>query len=99
MPELDGPLAEMRRVLKPGGSAIVLELAPHREVWMREVLGDRYLGVEPSDAVSACKRAGLEDVSLDPVDDRYRPKNPEGELVSLSLYIVRGRAPASSRLA
>ncbi|MEW6746885.1 MAG: metalloregulator ArsR/SmtB family transcription factor [Planctomycetota bacterium] len=93
LPELDSPVAEMRRALKPGGSAVVLELAPHREQWMRQVLGDRHLGLDSSDVLAGFARTGFEDVVLDPVDDQYRPKRPDGEIVSLSLYIVRGRVP------
>lgn len=93
LPELDAPLAEMRRALAPGGAAVVVELAPHREAWMREELGDRHLGLEPSDVVAAFGRAGFEDVVLEPLQDRYRPSPPGGEPVSLPLYLVRGRVP------
>jgi ArsR family transcriptional regulator len=98
LPDLDRPLAEILRTLKPGASAAVLELAPHREEWMRSELGDRHLGLEPADVMAAFARVGFEDVALDPVEDRYRPRRSPleaggDETVSLSLYIVRGRAP------
>jgi ArsR family transcriptional regulator len=93
LPDLDSPIAEMRRVLRPGGTAVVVELAPHREAWMRVELGDRHLGLAPSDVVAAFERAGLEQVVLDPVDDRYHPQNSGGDSAELDLYVVRGRAP------
>ncbi len=96
LPAPDAALAEMRRILKPGGSAVVLELLPHRETWMRDALGDRHLGLEPSDVVAAFQRAGLEQVTLDPVSDRYQPERPEehgGGAADLGLYLVRGRRP------
>lgn len=95
LPELDRPLEEMRRVLKPGGTAVVLELAPHRESWMRSELGDRHLGLASQDVLAAFRRAGFEDIALDPVTDEYRPTRPDGETVSLSLYVVRGRKPGA----
>ena len=95
LPSFDAPLAEMRRILKPGGAAAVLELAPHREAWMREALNDRHLGIEPSDLLAALGRAGFVETVLDPVDDRYRPPRPDGDPASLSLYVVRGRKPRS----
>lgn len=94
LPESDAAIAEMYRVLKPGGTASVLELAPHREAWMREELSDRHLGLNGSDIVAAFKRAGFEDVNLDPITDAYRPPHPDGREVTLPLYIVRGRKPA-----
>src|SRR5262245_1286640 len=41
--ELDLPLLEIRRALKPGGVCVALELAPHKEAWMQAALGDRHL--------------------------------------------------------
>lgn len=96
--ELSKPLAEMLRTLKPGGTAVVLELLPHREQWMRSALGDRHLGLDSSDVLAAFERAGFEDVRLEHVDDRYCP-NPPAELeqavesTGLDLYLVRGRKP------
>lgn len=91
--ELDVPLLEMRRVLRPGGTAVVVELAPHGEAWMRDALGDRSLGLEPADVCAAFERAGFGDVALEPLDDRYRPESPDGTAVELPLYSVRGRVP------
>lgn len=89
LPVLDPALREMRRVLRPGGRAVILELMPHREEWVREALGDRHLGLDPSDVLAALRRAGFEDVSLDPSEDRYRPVGPDGSPLSLPLYLVR----------
>ncbi len=86
-------VAEMFRILRPGGAAAVLELDPHREAWMRAGLGDRHLGLEASDVLAAFRRSGFGDVALDPLADRFQPTRPDGSVASLSLYIVRGRRP------
>lgn len=95
LPTLNGALREMRRVIRPGGTAVVLELAPHREDWMSAELGDRHLGLEPTEVAAALGRAGFEDVHTESVEDHYRPVPAGAEEApsSLSLYIVRGRVP------
>ena len=92
---LEQPLLEMRRVLKPGGTAVVLDLAPHREAWLHEALGHRHLGLEPSDVVVAFRRAGFASSEIEPVDDRYRPRRDsqvnDETSPQLSLFLVRAR--------
>lgn len=92
--DLDGTLREVRRALRPGGRLVVLELAPHRESWMRETLGDRLLGLAATDVAAAMRRSGFEDLRVEDVDDRYCPHPPSSDReVNLPLYIVRGRVP------
>ncbi|HTF88613.1 MAG TPA: metalloregulator ArsR/SmtB family transcription factor [Planctomycetota bacterium] len=92
---LERPLSEMRRVLKPGGTAVVLDLAPHREEWLHETLGHRHLGLEPSDVVAAFQRAGFVSAEIEPLDDRYRPRRDEQAKdetqPQLSMFLVRAR--------
>lgn len=40
-------LAEMLRILKPGAKFILLDLLAHDQDWVRERLGDHWLGFEP----------------------------------------------------
>ena len=94
LPELESAAREMHRVLRPGGTAVVLELEPHKEAWMRTTLGDRHLGLEPGDVVRAFERAGFSDLRVEDVDDRYAPKPQEGKAPALGLFIVRGRRAA-----
>lgn len=103
LPELTSALAEMRRVLKPGATASLLELVPHQEHWMHETLGDRHLGLDPADVLSACERAGFEQVELASVDDAYQPRadaaqpgHAPADRPRLALYLVRARAPRAS---
>ena len=96
--DLDRALAEMRRALRPGGAAVVLELSPHREAWMHEAQGDRHLGLDPRDLVAALARNGFEEPALEALDDRYQPLDPsappgEERRARLSLYLLRARRP------
>ncbi len=104
LPELESCLGEVRRILKPGGTAVALELQPHRQVWLQEALGDRHLGLDAEEVARAFERAGFENVRLETVDDLYKPsleddnKSPEAPEAALEggglpLFIVRGNAP------
>ncbi len=90
-----GPaLAEMRRVIQPGGRAVILELAPHKEEWMHSELGDRHLGLHPEHVQAALLHAGFENPTIDLSEDQYCPTQPgAGTPVSLPLYIVRAQVP------
>jgi ArsR family transcriptional regulator len=98
LPDLRAPLAEMRRALKPGGRAAVVELAPHGEAWMHEHLADRNLGLDPRDVLRAFERAGFADVALESLEDRYQPARPPhagaATRAALPLYLVRASRPA-----
>jgi ubiquinone/menaquinone biosynthesis C-methylase UbiE len=106
MARLEPSLREMLRVLRPGGTAVVLELAPHREEWMHEEHGDRHLGLERDAVRAAFERTGFTSVEVEPVDDRYQPALPleakpaqepnqtkpaAREHARLELFLVRGR--------
>ncbi|MEM9381858.1 MAG: metalloregulator ArsR/SmtB family transcription factor [Planctomycetota bacterium] len=107
--DLGAALREMRRVLRPGGTLSIVELMPHRETWMHAELGDRHLGLDPTEVQTALTRAGFDDVRVEPLEDRYCPQ-PTGPdqgavaaerttagassgTVALPLYLVRGRVP------
>jgi ArsR family transcriptional regulator len=102
--ELERPLAEMRRVLRPGGTAVLVDLAPHGEEWMQDELGDRLLGLEPGDVLAALERAGFEGVEVEPLDDHYQPLPSKAkasgdstvERARLPLFLVRAHAPTDS---
>jgi ArsR family transcriptional regulator len=97
--ELEGALAEMRRVLRPGGTAVLVDLAPHAEEWLRAEQGDRLLGVEPADVLAALERAGFEHALVEPLDDHYQPlpstaaAGSDAERARLPLFLIRACAP------
>ena len=57
-------LAEAARIVVPGGRVLVLDLREHDEQWVRQRLGDRWLGFTDDAVAKLLKNAGLTDVRV-----------------------------------
>ena len=57
-------LREAARILVPGGRLLLLDLREHEESWVRERLGDRWLGFSEEELKKLLKDAGLENTKL-----------------------------------
>jgi ArsR family transcriptional regulator len=55
-------VAEARRILRPGGRLLVLDLRRHEEVWVRAKLGDKRLGFDDDELEKMLTTAGFRDV-------------------------------------
>ena len=52
-------LHEAARILRPGGKILVMELASHKEEWVLEKLGHKWLGFKKEYLIDSMKSAGL----------------------------------------
>jgi SAM-dependent methyltransferase len=57
-------LAEAVRIVKTGGRVLLLELRAHQEQWVRERLGDKWLGFDDEELKQLLAAAGLTDVKV-----------------------------------
>jgi len=57
-------VVEAARVVKPGGRVIVLDLRPHVQAWVKDRLGDQWLGFTDDQLVGMLTAAGLVDIRV-----------------------------------
>jgi SAM-dependent methyltransferase len=82
-------LAEAARVVVPGGRVLLLDLREHGEAWVKNRLGDRWLGFSDETIVRLLKSAGLTDVRVN-VGAR-RPGDP------FTVIVASGAKPSSRK--
>lgn len=84
VPEVGAALAEMRRVLRPGGVALIVDMVEHDRQSYRHTMGHYWLGFSETKLAGELAAAGF-------VDARFVPLRPEAEARGPGLFACVGR--------
>ncbi len=89
LPEPGKALAEVARVLTPGGRFLVVDMLPHDRENYRQQMGHIWLGFAEDQMRRLLTDAGFEDVRIVPIPPDPKAKGP-------ALFVATGKSPQPS---
>jgi ubiquinone/menaquinone biosynthesis C-methylase UbiE len=88
-------IAEMARILRPGGRAVVTDLDAHELACLSEEHHDRWKGFDREDIRRWFREAGLAEVRVDGLGEDCCPTGADGKGAAVSIFIASGTRPAA----
>jgi ArsR family transcriptional regulator len=76
LPEIEPAIAEMARVIRPGGRALVIDMLPHTHDEYVHTMGHAHLGFEPEDLGSLFTKAGFRSFRAVPLPGLPEARGP-----------------------
>jgi DNA-binding transcriptional ArsR family regulator/protein-L-isoaspartate O-methyltransferase len=73
-------LRSLRELVRPGGTVLVLDYAPHEDETMREEQADLWLGFSQDELLSYAHAAGLHDAAVRALPHEFHPAGPDAHL-------------------
>jgi ubiquinone/menaquinone biosynthesis C-methylase UbiE len=92
-PDPFAAIAEMVRVLKPGGRLVITDMDRHEREWLRDEMADVWLGFERADLRAWFREAGLVNVIVDATQQTCssRSQSKQGEtMADISIFVATG---------
>lgn len=90
-PDPEAAIAELARVLRPGGRLVLTDMDAHDQIWMREAMADRWLGFERADIHAWYRAADLVEIDVDCAQESCCASDPDGQEVAISVFVAYGR--------
>jgi ubiquinone/menaquinone biosynthesis C-methylase UbiE len=92
-PEPAAAIAEMARILKPGGKLVITDLDSHDQEWMRQEMADQWLGFSRDEIARWYQQAGLTAIDIDCAEGTCDCTAPGGDDIALSVFVAIGQKP------
>lgn len=88
-------VAEMARVVRPGGRVVVTDLDAHDFTFLRDEHHDRWMGFEWADILKWFRHAGIEDVRVESLDEKCCASTGDGGQAAVGIFIASGTKAVS----
>jgi len=86
-------IGEMARILEPGGRLVVTDLDRHDHAFLLTEHHDRWMGFERGEVLQWLRDAGLESPSVESAGQQCCTAGPDGETVSIAIFVASGTKP------
>jgi ArsR family transcriptional regulator len=90
-------IREMARVVRPGGSVVLVDFVRHAHEWMRQELGVAWLGFEQGEIAGWCAEAGLLELRHESFEGRSGARDLPATFIASARKPAVGRREAGSR--
>ena len=96
LPDPARAVAGLCRVVRPGGSVIVVDLVQHKQEWMREQMAHRWLGFERTSIERWFRDAGTINVDYDLTGSFAGEKMARNGNRPVEIFVARANVPAKA---